>query len=77
MAKEAVQALVDLGVPREQIPVATEVDAFEAKMCQLAVETTAAPAEPELAKESEVAPNTSADPIATDPPTEPEPRRPR
>jgi hypothetical protein len=39
MAKEAVQALVDLGVPREQIPVATEVDAFEAKMCQLAVET--------------------------------------
>ena len=53
LVKEAVGILVELGVPREQIPEALEVDEFEARLLQPAIETTISrvPAEGEPAKQ--------------------------
>ena len=70
LIKEAIGILVDLGVPRDQIPEAQHVDEFEARMRASAIETTstAAPAEPEPASDvTQAEPATLTDPAKSDP----------
>jgi hypothetical protein len=76
LVKEAVGILVELGVPREQIPEALEVDEFEARLLQPAIETTISrvPAEGEPAKQEVAAsdvlePATPTEPALPKPPT--------